>query len=147
MEMGQAELETVRFMARRVLDQMPSSLEALEVLEMLTPRAQRLTLRERYEHFLMSAPCHRESTRVRELLIDLLLEHRHYDEALAHIAALSRTRVPTLPREEVARACRVPPEGQEPPDPVDEYDELDEFDLEPYDGEEWRAFAFARAAE
>jgi hypothetical protein len=141
-----ADLEAVKFMARRALDLMPASLEALEVLELLTPRSQRLLLRARYEAFLTVAPAHPEATRVRETLIDVLLEHRHYERGLRHIALLARAWLPAHPSQEIARACSVPLPTEDPPAPIDEYEELDELDLEPCEEWEWNALAFIKAA-
>jgi hypothetical protein len=83
--------------------------------------------------FLERAPFRRESARTREMLIDLLLEHHHYDGALQHIGALVRGKRAALAREEIALACSVCPPAWDPPDPMPEYEELDELDLEPLD--------------
>jgi hypothetical protein len=141
------EREAVKTVAHEVLERRPASLKALELLELLTPRSHRHELRERYEAFLFAAPFHREAARVREDLIDLLLERRLYGEAARHIAALRRARAHGLPSDEVTRVRSVVPPEHEPPDPNDGYEELDELDLEPCEDWEWSAFARVKASE
>lgn len=122
--------ETARFLTRQALDLTPACSEALELLEQLAPQSQ-IELRARYERFLETAPFHRHSPRVREKLIDLLVERGRYDEALPHVRLLTKLSVLSSPRrDEIARACTVPLPGHEP---VDSIRELDEFDLDPLD--------------
>jgi uncharacterized protein HemY len=122
-------VETAKFLVTQALDLTPGSFEALELFERLIPPPQASDLQQRYEAFLKAAPFHKQSPRVREKLIDLLVEHRQYDAALAHVRVLTRmTVVENHPSEEIARACSVPLPGYEP---VDSCVELDEFDLDP----------------
>lgn len=145
-----SDAKTAESFARQALHLSPGFSAALELLEQVTPRARKHELCERYEAFLAHNPRHREATRVREALIDLLLEYGYYDGALLHIAALTRLSSSRVPAQEIARACSVPPPGREPPELGGEFDELDELDLEPYDDDgeyEYVDFANAVAAE
>ena len=130
-----SDAETAESLARQALHLTPGSIAALELLELVTPPDRRRALCARYEAFLAHDPGHGEAPRVREALIDLLLDCGHYDGALLHVAAQTLTSS-KVPAPEIARACSVPPPGHEPLELSDEFDELDELDLEPYDDDD-----------
>ena len=123
-------VETAKFLVTQALDLTPGSFDALELYERLIPPPNARDLCARYEAFLVASPFHKQSPRVREKLIDLLVEHRQYDAALAHVRVLTRMSkdAQNHAQDEIARACSVPLPGCEP---VDSAEELDEFDLDP----------------
>ena len=125
-------VETAKFLVTQALDLTPGSFEALELYERLIPPPDARDLCARYEAFLVASPFHKQSPRVREKLIDLLVEHKQYDAALAHVRVLTRMSkdAQNHARDEIMAACSVPLPGCEP---VDSAEELDEFDLEAID--------------
>lgn len=127
-ELGRrASPDMARALSRQALDLAPGSFDALCLFERYALPTDREELCARYESFLAHSPFHGQSPRIRENLIDLLVELGHYDAALVHVRVLTRLSTLKPGSDAIARACSVPPPGVELPGSVEE---LDEFDLE-----------------
>lgn len=129
--------EMAKLMARIALDLAPASIEALDLLERVIEHDERRELCERYESFLREVPFHPQSMRVREALIDLLLEQRAYDAALRHVSSLNPISWLRAPREQIVRACDVPPPEYDRYEPLDTFEVIEEleYDTSEYDYE------------
>ncbi|HVZ33997.1 MAG TPA: hypothetical protein VG963_16335 [Polyangiaceae bacterium] len=117
--------ETARFLAHQALDLTPGSFEALSLLELLTPPAQRYELCARYEAFLEDAPTHGEAPRVREQLIQLLFDYGQHDTALRYVDdALSHLNPFAADADGFEESCGLLPSDQDWTDLIEDLDEL-----------------------
>ncbi len=117
--------ETARFLAHQALDLTPGSGDALSLLELLTPPAQRYELCARYEAFLNDAPTHAEAARVREQLIQLLFDYGQHDTALRYVDdALSNLNPFSGDTDAFDDACSLLQSDQDWTDLVEDLDEL-----------------------
>lgn len=97
-----------RALALEALDLCPQDIEALCLFEANARAQDRSELCVRYEAFLAVGPS-AYAHRVRQRLIDTLLERGEYDAATSHVSALPPTVGAMCVEEDVVRACSVLP--------------------------------------
>jgi hypothetical protein len=105
-----AQGEAALALAVSALDLVPGNAEALAVFERSARELEPRVLRDRYDAFLRHAPFHASAPRIRQRLIDLLVDEGNYEAALQHVNFMApRPTVPVFPAEEIARACSIAP--------------------------------------
>lgn len=109
-----------RAMCIEALDLCPQSIEALCILERHARSQDRALMRARYEAFLAVGPSP-YALRVRQRLIDTLLESGDYEGATSHVSALSPAVGALGVERDVVRACSVLP----PPPDMDIEQDID----------------------
>jgi hypothetical protein len=105
-----AEGEAALSLALSALDLVPGNAEALQVFERSARELAPSVLRDRYEAFLRHAPFHTAAPRIRQRLIDLLVDEGNYEGALQHVSSMApRPTVAVFPADEIVSACSIPP--------------------------------------
>lgn len=105
-----AEGDAALALAISALDLVPGNAEALTVFERSARVVDPGMLRDRYDAFLRHAPFHASAPRIRQRLIDLLVDEGNYEGALQHVNYMApRPTVPVFPADEIASACSIAP--------------------------------------